>query len=79
MRTFYANKSALIAVFFLLTSATTSSLAHGARETAGGQFPAQNLTIAHSPSIPPGPDDGVRVAHSPSIPPGPDDGVGLTA
>ncbi len=35
------------------------------------------LALAHSPSMPPDPWDGVRVAHSPSMPPDPWDGVRL--
>ena len=77
MRKFFASKTAFIAVFFLFTSAIAWNLVHGARATAGGHFlvvPDVTL-LAHAPSIPPDPGDGLRVAHAPSIPPDPGDGL----
>ena len=71
MRKFSFGKFAFIAVFSMFTAAFTA---------AGGHFVAAPgvALLAHSPSIPPDPWDGVRLAHSPSIPPDPWDGVRLT-
>jgi len=79
MRKFFAGKFAFIAIFFLFTFAFTWNLVHAAGATVGGLFVAvPDVTLlAHSPSIPPDPWDGVRLAHSPSIPPDPWDGVRL--
>jgi hypothetical protein len=77
MRKFFASRLAIIAVFFLFTSAFTWNLVHGASATVGGHFLAvpDATLLAHAPSIPPDPWDGVRIAHAPSIPPDPWDGV----
>ena len=79
MRKSFAGKSAFFAVFFLFTFAFTWNLVHGAGAIVGGLFlAAPDVTLlAHSPSVPPDPWDGVRLAHSPSVPPDPWDGVRL--
>ena len=62
MRKFFARNFALIAVFALFTSAFTWNLVHGAGATVGGLFlAAPDVTLlAHTPSVPPDPWDGVR-------------------
>jgi hypothetical protein len=40
--------------------------------------PWDGVRIAHAPSVPPDPWDGVRLAHAPSVPPDPWDGVRLS-
>ena len=62
MRKFFAGKFAFIAIFFLFTFAFTWNLVHGAGATVGGLFvAAPDVTLAHSPSVPPDPWDGVRL------------------
>src|ERR1017187_5601337 len=77
MRKFFVGKFAFIAVFFLVTFAFTWNLVHGAGAIVGGlSLAAPELPLlAHSPTVPPDPWDGVRIAHSPTVPPDPWDGV----
>ena len=97
MRRFFDSKFAFIAVLSLFTSAFTWNMVHGTGATVDGHRlvlpdvmlvahgpsippdPWDGVRIAHGPSIPPNPWDGVRIAHGPSIPPDPWDGVRLTA
>ena len=62
MRKFFAGKFAFIAVFFLFAFALTWNLVHGAGPIVGGLFlaPPDVTLLAHAPSIPPNPWDGVR-------------------
>ncbi|MCX6627624.1 MAG: hypothetical protein NTW28_08350, partial [Candidatus Solibacter sp.] len=81
MRSFFDSKFAFIAVLSLFTFAFTWNMMHGTTATAGGHLlvlPDVTL-VAHGPTIPPDPWDGVRIAHGPTIPPDPWDGVRMTA
>ena len=77
MRRFFDSKFAFIAVLSLFTSAFTWNMVHGTGATVGGHrlVLPDVMLVAHGPSIPPNPWDGVRIAHGPSIPPDPWDGV----
>ena len=77
MRKFFNGKSAFFAVFALFTSAFTWNTLHGAGAINSGHILLAPgvVRLAHGPSVPPDPWDGVRIAHGPSVPPDPWDGV----
>jgi len=77
MRKILDDKLAFIMVIFLFTLAFTLNAMHGAGTSVGHTplaLPDVTL-VAHGPTIPPDPWDGVSIAHGPTIPPDPWDGV----
>jgi hypothetical protein len=68
---------AAFAVLSMSASVFTWNILHGSGTTVSGH----NLTaphavlLAHGPTVPPDPRDGVRIAHGPTLPPDPWDGV----
>jgi hypothetical protein len=73
----FNGKFAFIAVFSVSTFAFTWNVLHGAGTTVGGHTltASHAVLLAHGPTVPPDPWDGVRVAHGPTVPPDPWDGV----
>ena len=64
MRKFFDNKFAFIAVFSMLTSAFAWNVMHGSSAASSGHFvvaPDVMMLLAHGPSLPPDPWDGVNV------------------
>jgi hypothetical protein len=76
MRKNFDLKFAFIALLSLLTSLFTWNMVRGTRVASGSLAMVPGVTlVAHGPSLPPDPWDGVRIAHGPSLPPDPWDGV----
>jgi hypothetical protein len=77
------NKIAYVATVSLFTAALAWNLFHGGSSTVPGHMllPLERPEaefVAHGPTIPPDPWEGVQVAHGPTIPPDPWEGVRVT-
>ena len=81
MRKFFDNKFPVFAVLALFTSAFTWNLMPGAGQIQSGHIllAPDVVLLAHGPTMPPDPWDGVRIAHGPTMPPDPWDGVRIAA
>src|SRR5436309_9144742 len=77
MRKFFENKTAFVAIFCTFTFAITWNILHGSQPIESGRsfVASEAALIAHGPTFPPDPWDGVRIAHGPTFPPDPWDGV----
>jgi hypothetical protein len=60
------NRVAFFAIPFLLTAAFASSSVPGTVVNIYPTITADPVLLAHGPSIPPDPWEGVRLAHGPS-------------
>jgi hypothetical protein len=79
MRRFFENenKIVLFAILFLFTAAFARNSAQGTVDNGHSMIAADSVLLAHGPSVPPDPWEGVRLAHGPSVPPDPWEGVRL--
>ena len=77
MRRFFENKNnvAWFAIPFLFITAL--ACIQGTAVDGHPMIATDSVLLAHGPSIPPDPWEGVRLAHGPSIPPDPWEGVRL--
>ena len=77
MRKFFDSKFAFFTVLALFAFAFTWNILHGVSQINSGHIllAPDVVLLAHGPSIPPDPWDGVRLAHGPTVPPDPWDGV----
>ena len=80
MRRFLENKVAYAATASLFTMALAWNVVHGNGALASGShlIATEPVMIAHGPSMPPDPWEGIRtagIAHGPSMPPDPWEGV----
>ena len=64
MRNLFARKIAFSVVLLLCASAITWNIVHGAGAIVGRQtlMAPDAMLLAHSPTVPPDPWDGVRIA-----------------
>ena len=79
MRRFFENenKIAFFAILFLFTAAFAWNSAQGTVVSGHSMIAAGSVLLAHGPTIPPDPWEGVRLAHGPTIPPDPWEGVSI--
>jgi hypothetical protein len=76
MQRFFENKLAFVAIFVLFATAVAFNASQGNESpAAANKWRTSPVTqLAHGPSIPPDPWDGLAANHGPSIPPDPWDG-----
>jgi hypothetical protein len=79
MRRFFENRFAFLVTCTLFTSAFAWNMSHGLDGIPSRHHSQVDATelIAHGPTMPPDPWDGVNVAHGPTMPPDPWDGVNV--